>query len=92
VFSALPVIETCTEEWDDGLHLVVSIRASAGAPGAAFAWEQSQDLIQWTSAATSLALIASEITAEGFCRQRLREVTPLSDNTTRYFRIRITGP
>jgi hypothetical protein len=90
--SVVPAIGTAIEEWDSESYLVVSIRYSASVPAGVLVWEQSPDLAQWTLADASLALIATEVTPEGYGHQRLREVAPLSGSPTRFFRLRIIGP
>ena len=90
--SPRPGIEISTEDYDGEPHLVVSTRFSAGAQNADFLWEQSQDLVTWSSADSSLELVASETSSAGFTTRRFREITPLPDISTHFFRLRISGP
>jgi hypothetical protein len=90
--SAEPGIEVSTEEWNDALHLVLSLRYSAAAVLPGLVWEQSEDLVSWSSAALALQPVAADTSAAGFITQRFREVTPLSASPGRAFRLRVAAP
>lgn len=90
--SARPVIETSIEDADGAPRLVVTVRFSPSAQDAAFTWEQSADLVNWSPAGWSLMPLSSEISPAGFCTQRLQDVEPLPADCARFLRLRVSGP
>jgi hypothetical protein len=90
--SAKPCAETFTDDLEDGPHLALTIRLAAGARDVILTWEQSDDLVHWSSAVPMLESIPAEVSESGFCTQRWRETEPMALHTTTFFRLKVAGP
>ncbi len=90
--STPPSIGAAIEQFEDEPHLVLSVQVSEAARDAVFSWEQSEDLVNWTSASSSLALVASELSPTGMATRSFRELAAASATPARFLRLIVSGP
>jgi hypothetical protein len=91
-WSETPAMSVTTAGSEDDLRLVIGIRRATGATNATLTWEWSNDLQTWATASGVLQIFDTTPYPDGTTLLRYMETTPLSASTTRFFRVRISGP
>ena len=77
---------------DDDPHLTLSLRVASGATSATRTWEMSDNLINWTSAASVLQLLSNQPNPDGTTLLKYVEINPAASTLARFFRVRVSGP